>query len=83
MKIKLSITRKQLVNSTIADFYFYHLENGVIVWALKYVDSGFAALETAAQPLIVLLLMRIFEGKKIKAMSVIGIVFGMVGMFLL
>ena len=83
LKIKLCITRKQLINSTIAGFLFLSFGNGVIVWALKYVDSGFAALETAAQPLIVLILMRIFEGKKIKAMSVIGIVLGMIGMFLL
>lgn len=83
MKIKLSVTRKQFTNSVIAGFLFLSFGNGVIVWALKYVDSGFAALETAAQPLVVILLMRIIEGKKIKAMSVIGIVLGMIGMFLL
>ena len=83
MKIKLSVTRKQFINSVIAGFLFLSFGNGVVVWALKYVDSGFAALETAAQPLVVLLLMRILEGKKIKAMSVIGIVLGMAGMFLL
>lgn len=83
MKIKLSVTRKQFINSAIAGFLFLSFGNGVVVWALKYVDSGFAALETAAQPLVVLLLMRILEGKKIKEMSVIGIVLGMAGMFLL
>jgi drug/metabolite transporter (DMT)-like permease len=83
MKIKLSVTRKQFTNSVIAGFLFLSFGNGVVVWALKYVDSGFAALETAAQPLVVILLMRIIEGKKIKAMSVIGIVLGMIGMFLL
>lgn len=83
MKINLSVTRKQFKNSVIAGFLFLSFGNGVVVWALKYVDSGFAALETAAQPLVVLLLMRIFEGKSIKAMSVIGIVLGMIGMFLL
>ena len=83
LKIKLSITKKQFINSIIAGFLFLSFGNGVIVWALKYVDSGFAALETALQPLVVLLLMRIIEGKKIKAMSVIGIILGMIGMFLL
>lgn len=83
MGSKLSVTRKQLVNSTIAGFLFLSFGNGVIVWALKYVDSGFAALESATQPLVVLLLMRILEGKKIKAMSVVGVVLGMVGIFLL
>ncbi|MBK5208189.1 MAG: EamA family transporter [Flavobacteriaceae bacterium] len=83
MGSKLSVTRKQLINSTIAGFLFLSFGNGVIVWALKYVDSSFAALETSAQPLVVLLLMRILEGKKIKAMSVIGVVLGMIGIFLL
>jgi drug/metabolite transporter (DMT)-like permease len=83
MGSKLSVTRKQLVNSIIAGFLFLSFGNGVIVWALKYVDSSFAALESSAQPLVVLLLMRILEGKKIKAMSVVGVVLGMVGIFLL
>lgn len=83
MGSKLSVTRKQLINSTIAGFLFLSFGNGVIVWALKYVDSSFAALETSSQPLVVLLLMRILEGKKIKAMSVIGVVLGMIGIFLL
>lgn len=83
MGSKLSVTRKQLVNSIIAGFLFLSFGNGVIVWALKYVDSSFAALESSAQPLVVLLLMRVLEGKKIKAMSVVGVVLGMVGIFLL
>jgi len=81
--IALSITRKQLVNTIIAGFLFLTFGNGMIVWALKYVDSGFAALEISAQPLVVLLLMRILEGKKIKTMSVIGVILGVIGIFLL
>jgi drug/metabolite transporter (DMT)-like permease len=83
MGSKLSVTRKQLVNSIIAGFLFLSFGNGVIVWALKYVDSSFAALESSAQPLVVLLLMRILDGKKIKAMSVFGVILGMLGIFLL
>ena len=83
MGITLAITRKQLVNTIIAGFLFLTFGNGVVVWALKYVDSGFAALEISAQPLVVLLLMRILEGKKIQTMSVIGVVLGVVGIYLL
>jgi len=79
----LKITRRQLLNCTIAGFLFLTFGNGVIVWALKYVDSGFAALEISAQPLVVLVLMRIFEGKKIQSMSVVGVVLGMIGIYLL
>src|SRR5690606_29438844 len=54
-----------------------------VVWALKYVDSGFAALEISAQPLVVLILMRIFQGKKIEMMSVLGVILGIIGIYLL
>lgn len=79
----LAITKRQLINSTIAGFLFLTCGNGIVVWALKYVDSGFAALEISAQPLVVLILMRVFQGKKIKAMSVLGVILGVVGIYLL
>ncbi len=79
----LKITLKQFANTAVAGFLFLSFGNGVIVWALKYVDSGFAALEVSAQPLVVLLLMRFFDGKRIKLMSVIGVILGVIGIFLL
>lgn len=81
--IGVTITKKQLLNTIIAGFLFLTFGNGVVVWALKYVDSGFAALEISAQPLVVLLLMRVLEGKKIQTMSVIGVLLGIVGIYLL
>nr|WP_298789809.1 EamA family transporter [uncultured Allomuricauda sp.] len=83
MGIKVSITRKQLGNTIIAGFLFLSFGNGVVVWALKYVDTGFAALEISAQPLIILLLMWMLQGKKIQPMSIIGVIFGIVGIYLL
>lgn len=83
MGISIAITKKQLKNTIIAGFLFLTFGNGIVVWALKYVDSGFAALEISAQPLIVLLLLRILDGKKIKAMSVVGVALGIIGMYLL
>ena len=79
----LKITKEQLQNTIIAGFLFLTFGNGVVVWALKYVDSGFAALEVSAQPLVVLLMMRFLQGKKIKPTSLIGIVLGISGIFLL
>lgn len=81
--INISITKKQLKNTIIAGFLFLTFGNGIVVWALRYVDSGFAALEISAQPLIVLLLLRILDGKKIKTMSLIGVGLGIIGMYLL
>jgi drug/metabolite transporter (DMT)-like permease len=81
--LSLHISKKQLLNTAIAGFLFLTFGNGVVVWALKYVDSGFAALQISAQPLVVLLLMRFFEGKRIQPMSFIGVVLGVIGIFLL
>lgn len=83
LKISLRITRKQMKNTLIAGFLFLTFGNGVVVWALKFVDSGFAALVISAQPLIILLLMRIIDGKKIQPMSVVGVVLGIIGIYLL
>ena len=83
LRLSTSITKKQLINASIAGFLFLTFGNGIAVWALKYIDSGFAALVISAQPLVVLILMRVHEGKKIKAMSIIGVVLGIVGIYLL
>jgi drug/metabolite transporter (DMT)-like permease len=83
MGIPLKITKRQLLNSAFAGFLFLAFGNGFVVWALKYVYSGFAALEIAAQPLVILLLMRILEGKRIQTMSVVGVIIGIFGIYLL
>ena len=79
----IAISWRQLRNTTIAGFLFLTFGNGVVVWALKFVDSGFAALEISAQPLIILLLMRVLQGKKIQMMSVVGVILGFIGIYLL
>lgn len=81
--LSLKITKEQFINTIIAGFLFLTFGNGVVVWALKFVDSGFAALEVSAQPLVVLLMMRVLQGKKIQPMSLIGVALGIIGIFLL
>ena len=83
LRLPLKITKKQFKNTFIAGFLFLTFGNGVVVWALKYVDSSFAALEISAQPLVVLIMMRVLQGKKIKPMSIIGVILGISGIFLL
>nr|WP_321248056.1 EamA family transporter [uncultured Psychroserpens sp.] len=83
LKFSLKITKKQLLNSTLVGFLFLVYGNGVFVWALKYVDSGFGALLASTQPLFVLLLMRIMDNKKMKPKSLIGVALGIIGMYLL
>ncbi len=79
----LKISKKQLGNTIIAGFLFLTFGNGVVVWALKFVDSGFAALEISAQPLVVLVLMYLLQGKRIQPMSYVGVGLGIVGIYLL
>ncbi len=81
--ISLAITKNQFLNTVIAGFLFLAFGNGMVVWALRYVDSGFAALQISAQPLVVLLLMWIIDGKKIKPMSIVGVILGIIGIYLL
>ncbi|MGB5417419.1 EamA family transporter [Algibacter sp.] len=81
--ISLAIKKRQLINTSVAGLLFLTLGNGLAVLALKYIDSGFAALEISSQPLVVLIMMRFLHGKKIKAMSYIGVVLGFIGIFLL
>lgn len=81
--ISLKITKKQLLNTAIAGFLFLAFGNGVVVWALKYVDSGFAALVISAQPLLVLGLMYFLQGKKIQTSSIVGVFLGIIGIYLL
>jgi len=83
LKKDIRISLRQMKNSMIAGFLFLAIGNGVVVWALSYVDSGFAALVIASQPLIVLLLLRIIEKKPIKKLSWIGVGIGFIGMLLL
>ncbi len=81
--ISLKINSKQLLNTAIAGFLFLGFGNGVVVWSLEYVDSGFAALVISAQPLLVLGLMYFIQGKKIHNSSIIGVILGVLGIYIL
>ncbi len=83
MKLTIKITKSQFINSVVAAFLFLVYGNGVFVWALKYVDTGFAALLAATQPLFVLFLLRLIDGKKMQKKSIIGVLLGVFGMYLL
>ena len=79
----IKVNAQQFKNTLIAGFLFLTFGNGLMVWALMFVDSGLTALEVSAQPLVVLILMRIHQGKKIMLMSYIGVILGIIGIYLL
>ncbi|MFI8379741.1 EamA family transporter [Leeuwenhoekiella sp. NPDC079379] len=79
----LRITRKQLGNSILAGVLFLSVGNGVFVWALKYIDSGFGALIASMYPLFIILMMMIIQKRKLKKMTIAGVFLGLIGMLLL
>ncbi|MGD1947064.1 MAG: EamA family transporter [Croceivirga sp.] len=79
----IAISKKQFLNTAFLGLLFLSFGNGTVVWALKFVDCSFAALEISAQPLVILLMMRILQGKKIQPMSLLGVFLGMLGIYLL
>ncbi|TXD49342.1 EamA family transporter [Polaribacter sp. IC073] len=83
MKLNLRITKKQLLNCFISGVLFLVYGNGVFVWALNYLDSGFAALLASTQPLFVLILLRLIDRKPMQKQSIIGVSLGLMGMYLL
>lgn len=83
VRAKIAVTKKQFINSVIIGFLFMVSGNGLFVWALKYLDSGFAALLASTQPLFVLILMRLIDNKKMQKKSIIGVILGVIGMYLL
>lgn len=83
LKLKFEITKKQFKNSAIASLFFLILGNSVFVWALQFVDSGFAALIASTQPLFVLIILRIIDRKPMQRKSMIGVCLGVLGMYLL
>lgn len=80
---KLGITRRQLLNTGIAGFLFLSFGNGIVVWALKFVDTNFAALIISAQPLLVMLLMWLLQGHRVRPISLVGVALGILGIYLL
>lgn len=82
-KQKLIISKTEFKNTAISSFFFLIYGNGVFVWALRYVDSGFGALIASTQPLFILLLLRLMDRKPFQKKSIIGVTLGIFGMYLL
>ena len=77
------ITKLQVKNTIIAGLLLFAIGNGLVTWALKFVDSGIASLFVAFQPLVVVFLMWLMRSKRPNIYTWIGVFIGLVGMFLL
>ena len=72
-----------LFNTAKAGFLLFAVGNGLLVWALQFIDSGLSALIVAFEPLLVVLLIWYMKNKRPDSHAWIGIVLGMVGMTML
>lgn len=77
------VSKNQIINAMIAGVLFLAIGNGGMSVALQYIDSGYAALLTSAQPLILLFMMWILDKKPLPLMAWAGVFLGMFGMYLL
>ena len=82
-KTPIKPKKVELKNAFIAGVLFLTLGNGCLVWALQYIDSGFAALLIASQPLILLFMLWILKGQSISLKSYVGVALGILGIYLL
>ncbi len=83
VKQKEKPTKAQFKNAIIGGTFFLVLGNGMMSWALQFVDSGFASLIISAQPMIILFMLWVLYGQKIKAQSYLGVALGIIGIYLL
>lgn len=79
----IKFTKEEFRNASFAGFLFLTVGNGLMCWALQYLDSGFLSLIVAAQPLVLILMIWGLQGKSPKLMSVLGTFLGLAGMYLL
>ncbi|MBK8504332.1 MAG: EamA family transporter [Saprospiraceae bacterium] len=76
-------TRAQAGNALGVGVFFLGVGATGVAWALKTVDSGFAALLISAEPLIVVLMLWVLNRRPPTLLSFFGIALGMTGIYVL
>ena len=77
------VSKVQIKNSMIAGILFLAVGNGGMSFALQYIDSGYSALLTSGQPLILLFMLWMIDKKPLPTKAWMGVALGMLGMYLL
>lgn len=77
------VSKVQIKNAMIAGILFLAIGNGGMSFALQYIDSGYSALLTSGQPLILLFMLWTIDKKPLPLKAWIGVALGILGMFLL
>jgi len=80
MQGPIRLSREQLINTMICGFFFFAIGNGLVVWALLFIDTGISALIISFQPVLVVALLWAWKKEKPSIGAIIGLVLGIVGM---
>lgn len=76
-------TMKFLTTTSLSGFLMLTVGNGFFTIAVKWVPSGFAALFSAIGPVMLVVLLWIFEKEKPKKKVIIGAILGVIGVLIL
>lgn len=79
----IKITWNQFKNLAFAGLLLFGIGNGLVTWALQYVDSGITALVISLEPLVVAFMLWGYKKQKPQINTWIGIGLGILGMVLL
>ena len=77
------IKRKEIKNAMVAGLVFLGLGTGGAIWSLNFIDTGFAALIIAGEPLMIVLMLWAINKRLPSKMVFLGIALGMLGIYLL
>lgn len=81
--IKIIPSKTEIVNACKAGFIFLGLGTGGAIWALNYLDTGLTALIISGEPLLIVFLIWIINKQRPMPKTLLGILLGICGMFLL
>ena len=70
-------------NALLIGILFLAFGTGGVIWALQFVDTGITSLVVAFEPLVVVLLLWVLQGKRPGRKTWLGTALGIVGMVLL
>ncbi len=74
---------KQLKNSAFFGLLILAIGSGASMWSVLYLDTGIASLMIGCEPLVLVLFLWALMGQKPSLQKMIGVAFGMVGMYIL
>lgn len=76
-------TARQWMWSLVLGILFLSLGSGGLIWAIQFIDTGFAALLVAVDPVVIMALLWAIQGIKPGRKALFGALLGMIGMYLL